>query len=57
MYKMEKYRNPSQSCKAELYIYFDVHTVEVSSLGFVATSLMRKFLRSLGIPAMQAPEV
>jgi len=55
MYKVEKYRNPSLSNKVELS--FDVHTVEVSSLSFVATSCMRKFLRSLGVPAMQAPEV
>jgi len=55
MYKMEKYRNPSQSSKVELS--FDVHTVEVSSLGFVAASCMRKFLHSLSVPAMQAPEV
>jgi len=54
-YKLEKYRTPILSCKEKFT--FHVHTLEVSSLGFVSTGSLRKFLTSIGIPSLPVAEV
>ena len=44
-YKIEKYNNPSQSCKPSLT--FVVQTAEVSSLGFNSTNSPAKFCKNI----------
>jgi hypothetical protein len=53
--KIRKYADPSQSSKELLT--FHVHTLEVSSLGFVCTSGLRKFLANVGAPPLQVDTV
>jgi hypothetical protein len=51
LYKLQKYNNPSEACKAS--IPFAVHTVEVSSLGFIPIVNLNRFCRDIGIPPYQ----
>ncbi len=48
LYKIEKYREASLSCKRNIPCI--VNTAEVSSLGFVPSSSLNKFCRDIGIP-------
>ncbi len=48
LYKLDKYKNPTTSCKRQLL--FSVLTAEVSSLGFIPTANLTKFCKEVGIP-------
>ena len=54
LYKLNKYKDPASSCKMPLQ--FEVHTAEVSSLGFTPLADLTSFYKSLNIspptPAM-----
>ena len=54
VYKLNKYSNPSSSSKQLLS--FHVHTLEVSSLGFVQSSGFKAFLNSLSLPSLSDSE-
>ena len=53
--KLKKYTDPSRSAKERLV--FHVSTLEVSSLGFVCASGLRKFLADIGAPPLEAAAV
>jgi hypothetical protein len=53
--KIRKYADPSKSSKVQLT--FHVHTLEVSSLGFVSCASLRKFMFGIGAPPLQAGSV
>jgi len=53
--KARKYADPGGSSKERLT--FHVHTLEVSSLGFVYSTGLRMFLAGLGVPPLQVETV
>ena len=50
--KIRKYADPSKSTKVQLT--FHVHTLEVSSLGFVSCASFRKFMFGISAQPLQA---
>jgi len=54
-FKLNKYSNPARSSKRE--IAFSVHTVEVSSLGFIPTTSLSSFCKAIEIPTYTQPDL
>jgi len=55
-YKLAKYSDPARSCRRD-NLRFQVHTLEVSGLGFVAIAGLNLFLRSVAVPPLSTKQV